>query len=93
MELLAEEMRRVLAFLEWRECTVLRLLKKITEQEGLRAYAYHQAALRSAMWNSFQTRWSFVPQLNPVVLESVVVCNDDSGPSIDALPVAVDFEE
>ncbi|KAG1792548.1 hypothetical protein EV424DRAFT_1276603, partial [Suillus variegatus] len=49
VELLAEEMRRVLAFLEWRECTVLRLLKKITEQEGLRAYAYHQAALRSAM--------------------------------------------
>lgn len=97
MELLAEEMRRVLAFLEWQghwwhERAVLRPSEKITEQEGLRAYAYRQAALRFAMRNSFQARWSFIPQL-AVVLESVDVCNDDSGPSIDAPPMVMDFEE
>ncbi|KAG1856534.1 hypothetical protein C8R48DRAFT_608216, partial [Suillus tomentosus] len=97
VELLAEEMRRVLAFLEWQghwwhERAVLRPSEKITEQEGLCAYAYRQAALRFAMRNSFQARWSFVPQL-AVVSESVDVCNDDSGPSIDAPPMVMDFEE
>ncbi|KAG1785033.1 uncharacterized protein HD556DRAFT_1435285 [Suillus plorans] len=88
VELLAEEMRRVLTFLEWQgnwwqERAVLRPLEKITQQEGLHAYAYCQAALRFAMQNSFQARWNFVPQLN----------HDDGGPSIDAPPVVVEFEE
>ncbi|KAG1769718.1 hypothetical protein EV702DRAFT_1181707 [Suillus placidus] len=95
VELLAEEMRRVLAFLEWQgnwwhERAVLRPLEKITEQEGLRAYAYRQAALRFAMRNSFQARWSFVVQPNHTVSEPAV---DDSGPLIDAPPVVEDFEE
>jgi hypothetical protein len=95
VELLAEEMRRVLAFLEWQgnwwlERTALRPLEKITEQEGLHAYAYCQAALRFAMRNSFQAHWSFVVQLNHMVSEPGV---DDSGPSIDAPPVVKDFEE
>ncbi|KAG2147802.1 uncharacterized protein EDB93DRAFT_1250523 [Suillus bovinus] len=74
VELLAKEMQRVLAFLEWQGhwwSTVLHPLEKITEQEGLRI---------------------FVPQL-AVVSESVDVCNDDSGPSIDAPPMVMDFEE
>ncbi|KAG1784916.1 uncharacterized protein HD556DRAFT_1435299 [Suillus plorans] len=80
VELLAEEMRRVLAFLEWQgswwhQRTMLRSSEKTTEQEGLQAYAYRQAALRSAMRTSFQARWSF----------------DDSGPSIDAPPAVMEF--
>ncbi|KAG1877638.1 hypothetical protein DFJ58DRAFT_712347 [Suillus subalutaceus] len=49
VELLAEEMRQVLAFLEWQsgwwhQRTTLRSFEKTTEQEGLQAYVYHQAA-------------------------------------------------
>ncbi|KAG1884562.1 hypothetical protein F4604DRAFT_1878640 [Suillus subluteus] len=56
--------KALLAFLEWQsgwwhQCTTLRSFQKTTEQEGLQAYAYRQAALRSAMQKSFQARWSF----------------------------------
>ncbi|KAG1839003.1 hypothetical protein C8R48DRAFT_751508 [Suillus tomentosus] len=71
VELLVEEMRRVLTFLEWqscwwRQCATRRSSEKTTEQEGLQAYAYRQAALRSTMRKLFQALWSFVAQLNPI---------------------------
>ncbi|KAG1788974.1 uncharacterized protein HD556DRAFT_1311720 [Suillus plorans] len=94
VELLAEEMRRVLAFLEWQgswwhQCTMLRSSEKTTEQEGLQAYAYRQAALRSAMRTSFQARWSFVSHLSS--MSSTPASEDDSGPSIDAPPAVMEF--
>ncbi|KAG2140526.1 uncharacterized protein EDB93DRAFT_1241867 [Suillus bovinus] len=72
--------RALLAFLEWQgswwhQHTMLRSSEKTTEQEGLQAYAYRQAALHSAMRTSFQACWSF----------------DDSGPSIDAPPAVMEF--
>ncbi|KAG1852752.1 hypothetical protein DFJ58DRAFT_841788 [Suillus subalutaceus] len=75
----------------WHQRATLHSLVKTSEQEGLQAYAHHQAALHSAMWNSFQAHWSFIAQLNPTPAVPVPVPNDDSGPSIDAPPVVVDF--
>ncbi|KAG1787814.1 uncharacterized protein HD556DRAFT_1312409 [Suillus plorans] len=96
VELLVEEMRQVLTFLEWQgnwwhQRATLHPLEKTAEQEGLQAYAYRQAALRSAMRNSFEGRWSFIPQLNSGPTASMLV-NDNDGPSIDVPPSAMDIE-
>ncbi|KAG2740929.1 hypothetical protein P692DRAFT_20851259 [Suillus brevipes Sb2] len=82
--------RALLAFLEWQGCwwhqrTMLRSSDKTTEQEGLQAYAYRQAALRSAMQTSFQAHWSFVSHLS-----STSASEDDSSPSIDTPPAVMD---
>ncbi|KAG1794534.1 uncharacterized protein HD556DRAFT_1431905 [Suillus plorans] len=61
VQLLVKEMRHVLVFLQarwWSERTNLRILEKPSDQEGLQAYVYRQAALRSAMHSSFQALWN-----------------------------------
>ncbi|KAG1897430.1 uncharacterized protein F5891DRAFT_1129906 [Suillus fuscotomentosus] len=68
VQLLVEEMRRILVFLQWQACwwsdhANLCILEKPSDQEGLQAYAYHQSALHSVMRSSFQALWSAVPQL------------------------------
>ncbi|KAG1856516.1 hypothetical protein C8R48DRAFT_749130 [Suillus tomentosus] len=62
VDLLLEEMRRVLAYLEWeigawRSRATMRQLNKVPEQEGLEAYAFRQAGLRADMRRSFQGIW------------------------------------
>ncbi|KAG2106954.1 uncharacterized protein F5147DRAFT_746092 [Suillus discolor] len=63
VELLLEEMRRVLAFLTWqaewwKERSSLRMLDSPSTQEGLMAYACCQSALRLSLVSSFQELWS-----------------------------------
>ncbi|KAG1722239.1 hypothetical protein EDB19DRAFT_1898224 [Suillus lakei] len=65
VQLLLKEMRRVLVFLQWQadwwcEHANLRVLEKPSDQEGLQAYAHHQAALCCVMRGSFQALWSAV---------------------------------
>jgi hypothetical protein len=79
VELLLEEMRRVLAFLKWdRErwqqrslCIVnntihpstpsASLVQKAALEEGLRAYALRQAAVRQRLLEMFTKQWHDVP--------------------------------
>ncbi|KAG1855838.1 hypothetical protein C8R48DRAFT_749263 [Suillus tomentosus] len=65
VELLLEEMRRVLAFLRWqgswwKECITLRTLNSVPAQEGLSAYACRQSALCVLLIAKFQRLWSDV---------------------------------
>jgi hypothetical protein len=63
VELLTEEMRRVLRFFEWealrwdkraKECTV----ESAEDREGWVAYAARQASLRRALSHSFSASWA-----------------------------------
>ncbi|KAG2125464.1 hypothetical protein DEU56DRAFT_873093 [Suillus clintonianus] len=68
VELLLEEMRRVLVFLRWqgswwKERVTLRTLNSAPAQEGLSAYACRQSALRVLLIAKFQRLWSDVPTL------------------------------
>ncbi|KAG2051604.1 hypothetical protein BDR06DRAFT_1060927 [Suillus hirtellus] len=63
VQLLLEEMRCMLVFLQWQadwwcEHANLHVLEKPSNQEGLQAYAHCQAALHCAMHGSFQALWS-----------------------------------
>lgn len=61
--LLREEMRRVLEFLEWRARwwdakADLRSNVSLEMSEGLKAYAFQQAALQRSLATSFKTLWT-----------------------------------
>ncbi|KAG1721611.1 hypothetical protein EDB19DRAFT_1646367 [Suillus lakei] len=90
VELLLEEMRRVLVFLKWqgawwKERTALRMLDSAPAQEGLTAYACRQSTLHESLVAEFQWLWCDVPAL---VSGSVII--PESGeidtPTIDAPP-------
>ncbi|KAG0696382.1 hypothetical protein DFH29DRAFT_1004600 [Suillus ampliporus] len=71
----------------WCERANLRVLEKPSDQEGLQAYAYRQAALHCAMRGSFQALWSAVPQLvESTLIPEVSELNDIHTPSIDCPP-------
>ncbi|KAG2050816.1 hypothetical protein BDR06DRAFT_983821 [Suillus hirtellus] len=78
VDLLLEEMWRVLAYLEWeigawRSCATMRQLNKVPEQEGLEAYAFRQAGLCADMRRSFQGIWHNVL----VLVESTIDVVDE----------------
>jgi hypothetical protein len=61
--LLKEEMRRIVAFLEWErdiwmQRASTRTFQKDPDREGLSAYAKQQAALQDDMANSFKCLWN-----------------------------------
>jgi hypothetical protein len=63
--LLEEEMRRVLAFLQWHanwwdEQAERCVFEHAAEKEGNRAYAMRQAAIRRQRYERFANEWSFV---------------------------------
>ena len=66
VELLQEEMGRVLRFLDWHARWWVRQEKERTEsldarlQEGLSAYAHRQASIRIKMKESFANLWNSV---------------------------------
>lgn len=66
MELLQEEMRRILAFLtsqgQWWEMQSNRVEPDVPADaaDGLRAYALRQAALRHALCSRFEFAWRHV---------------------------------
>jgi hypothetical protein len=66
--LLEEEMRRVVQFLDWQASWWREQAKTLThlssvEQDGARAYASKQAALRDSLRKDCQTRWATVSLL------------------------------
>jgi hypothetical protein len=66
VELLQEEMRRVLTFMDWQANWWLaqgtRWQSVADDQvEGLLAYASHQAAIRTALQSHFRQMWRHVP--------------------------------
>ncbi|KAG2120428.1 uncharacterized protein F5147DRAFT_741483 [Suillus discolor] len=68
IQLLMEEMRRVLAFLKWyiqwwEECATLRTFVRAEETEGFVAYAKRQGAVCRALLTSFEDRWAGVAGL------------------------------
>lgn len=67
VDLLSEEMRRVLAFLEWQaEWWVTQRERRIgltpEQAEGVIAYAERQAALRLAMRSRFKSNWRYLEE-------------------------------
>ncbi|KAG1888957.1 uncharacterized protein F5891DRAFT_1216956 [Suillus fuscotomentosus] len=88
VDLLLEEMRRVTEFLKWQagwwgEWVNARVLES-AEQEGVAAYAYRQAALRTSLVASFQHLWRDVPK--SVIALSIPMDSEDVPPTIDARP-------
>jgi hypothetical protein len=85
VELLLEEMRRVIVFLKWqadwwKERETLRMVDSVPTQEGLTAYACRQSALRGSLIASFQNLWSGVPAL---VFDGVMESREADAPTID----------
>ncbi|KAG2746814.1 hypothetical protein P692DRAFT_20738788, partial [Suillus brevipes Sb2] len=90
VELLLEEMRRVLVFLKWQAAwwkghETLRMVDSMPTQEGLTAYACRQSALRDSLTASFQSLWSGVPALIADGLD-IMESGEADGPTIDAPP-------
>lgn len=81
VQLLQEEMERVLRFFKWQESWWIiknqliesRMTLSSMRAEGLRAYAERQAALRSALHSCFQHLWRNVPIYIKLVTDSIVV--------------------
>lgn len=91
VELLLEEMRRVLVFLKWQAAwwkgrKTLRMVDSMPTQEGLTAYACRQSALRDSLTASFQSLWSGVPALITDGLD-IMESGEADGPTIDAPPL------
>ncbi|KAG1893939.1 uncharacterized protein F5891DRAFT_1131100 [Suillus fuscotomentosus] len=96
VDLLLEEMQRVLAYLEWEigACSshvTMRQLNKVPEQEGLEAYAFRQVGLHADMRRSFQGIWHNVPVLVESTIDvvdeiSVSAEETDRVPSLHAPP-------
>ncbi|KAG1877639.1 hypothetical protein DFJ58DRAFT_712348 [Suillus subalutaceus] len=68
VELVQEEMRRVLAFFEWNKgwwegLATSRVDDGTMEHEAAVAYALRQAAIRRSMWNDCLLLWDVVPSL------------------------------
>jgi hypothetical protein len=62
VQLLREEMRRVIAFLEWQASWWVTLGGKhngnsLAHTEGLRAYGHRQASIRKAIQTMFEHQW------------------------------------
>ncbi|KAG2107770.1 hypothetical protein BD769DRAFT_1366118 [Suillus cothurnatus] len=75
VKLLQEEMRQVLAFLEWQmewweDCASPRMWLDGMENKGVSTYAHWQAAICQAMCTWCMSIWSVVPSL---VAPSLVV--------------------
>ncbi|KAG1719439.1 uncharacterized protein EDB91DRAFT_1240601 [Suillus paluster] len=69
VQLLLEEMRRILAFLTWQgdyweSCATLPTVEQPEEKEGVIAYAHRQAHIRRALLAAFAEHWKRVPQLS-----------------------------
>lgn len=68
MELLQEEMRRILVFLVWqaewweKQCRI-KVCTDTGIADGVSAYAMRQAALRQSLHNRFQFAWRNVAEL------------------------------
>jgi hypothetical protein len=88
VKLLQEEMRRVLAFLEWRagwwaarglSMAAACSMKPTPYIEGLLAYSARQANIQRALANRFTDMWSIVPRIleNSDVLEDNVETRSD----------------
>lgn len=81
VQLLQEEMERVLRFFKWQESWWIsknqlirsRMTLSCMRAEGLRAYAERQAALRSALHSSFQHLWCNVPSYIKLVTDSIII--------------------
>lgn len=85
VELLLEEMRRVIVFLKWqadwwKERETLQMVDSAPTQEGLTAYACRQSELRGSLIASFQNLWSGVPAL---VFDGVMESREADAPTID----------
>jgi hypothetical protein len=112
VELLNEEMRRVLAFLEWEACRwEERAVGRVRTQvpaaavdptttptmpvvlggaldEGLRAYAQRQAAIRRNLFSRFSTQWKSVPTF--IQISNDMLANSGvQGCLIPAPPIAL----
>lgn len=90
VELLLEEMRRVIEFLKWQAewwggQVSSRSLGSVVDQEGLAAYARRQAALRLSLVTSFQHLWRDVPMFVIAALD-IPQGSEDAAPTIDARP-------
>jgi hypothetical protein len=90
VELLLEEMRRVIEFLKWQAewwggRANSRSLESAVDQEGLAAYACRQAALRLSLVASFQHLWRDVPMFVIAALD-IPQSSEDVAPTIDARP-------
>ncbi|KAG2114604.1 uncharacterized protein F5147DRAFT_743818 [Suillus discolor] len=91
VELLFEEMRRVIAFLRWQaewwsERHSSRVPESPAEQEGLAAYACRQAALRLSLVASFQDLWKDVPMFVSAAMDIPLDSDSKDEPTIDTRP-------
>ncbi|KIK47784.1 hypothetical protein CY34DRAFT_73368, partial [Suillus luteus UH-Slu-Lm8-n1] len=92
IQLLLEEMRRVLEFLAWQaklwdEWTTLRVAEWSADVEGLAAYAKRQAAIRQSLAARFRALWGNVPTLVSANLDDTMADGPvEEGPFIDAPP-------
>ncbi|KAG2117124.1 uncharacterized protein F5147DRAFT_768503 [Suillus discolor] len=96
IQLLMEEMHRVLAFLKWHikwweERATLRTFVRSEDAEGFVAYAKRQGAVRRALLTSFENRWASVPALVESAYSNLDIAEDasydrDEGPSLEAPP-------
>ncbi|KAH7905404.1 hypothetical protein BJ138DRAFT_1230024 [Hygrophoropsis aurantiaca] len=97
VQLLSEEMRRTLEFLNWqanwwdeRARSRIALLSGETECEGMIAYANRQTTLRHSLITKFQTLWHDVPAMvasGPSVDVDAVSPDVDESPSVEAPPL------
>lgn len=80
VQLLQEEMERILRFFQWQECWWRSKKDSLTESkqsissmraEGLRAYAERQAALRSSLCSHFAHTWRNVPDYIKFITDSI----------------------
>ncbi|KAG2031785.1 hypothetical protein BDR03DRAFT_936229 [Suillus americanus] len=90
VELLLEEMRRVIEFLKWQAGwwsgrASARVMESTAEQEGVTAYACRQAALRLSLIASFQHLWRDVPR-HVIAALNIPMDSDNDPPTIDARP-------
>ncbi|KAG2360804.1 hypothetical protein BDR07DRAFT_1377713 [Suillus spraguei] len=92
IQLLLEEMRRVLEFLDWQtkwwEAQVtLRVAEQSEDNKGLVAYAKRQAAIRRSLSAKFRASWHHVTALVSENLDDTEAnAPAEEGPSIDAPP-------
>jgi hypothetical protein len=105
VELLFEEMRRVLAFLEWdRDRWKKRalnfpqrdsdnaagpstpsasLVQKAVLEEGLRAYALHQASVHQHLFDTFGQQWHDIPAFIEITNQGLA--DDERGGEGDSI--------
>ncbi|KAG1747183.1 uncharacterized protein EDB91DRAFT_1235939 [Suillus paluster] len=82
VQLLLEEMRRILAFLTWQgdyweSCATLPTVEQPKEKEGVIVYARRQAHIRRALLAAFAEHWKRVPQLGSLWMRLLVSISRD----------------